>query len=30
LVERVCGEPAQSRSYLSYLRGKFGQLYGLN
>jgi carboxypeptidase Taq len=30
LVQRVCGEPAQSRSYLSYLRGKFGQLYGLN
>lgn len=30
LVERVCGEPAQSRSYLGYLREKFGTLYGLH
>ncbi len=29
LVERVCGEPAQSRSYLNYLNGKFRDLYGL-
>jgi carboxypeptidase Taq len=30
LVRRVCGEPAQSRSYLRYLRAKFGELYGLS
>lgn len=30
LIERVCGEPAQSRSYLNYLRAKFGELYGLD
>jgi carboxypeptidase Taq len=27
LVERVCGEPAQSRSYLRYLNEKFRALY---
>ena len=30
LIERVCGEPAQSRSYRNYLRAKFGALYGLD
>ena len=30
LVQRACGEPAQSRSYLRYLRAKFGELYGLS
>lgn len=29
LVERVCGEPAQSHSYLNYLNAKFRDLYGL-
>ncbi len=29
LVERACGEPAQSRSYLNYLNTKFRALYGL-
>lgn len=29
LVQRVCGEPAQSRSYLNYLNTKFRDLYGL-
>lgn len=28
LVERVCGEPAQSRSYLNYLNTKFRAIYG--
>ena len=28
LVERVCGEPAQSRSYLRYLNTKFRAIYG--
>jgi carboxypeptidase Taq len=27
LVQRVCGEPAQSASYLAYLRGKFRDVY---
>ncbi|MBC8140188.1 MAG: carboxypeptidase M32 [Armatimonadetes bacterium] len=27
LVERVCGEPAQSRSYLKYLNDKFRAIY---
>jgi carboxypeptidase Taq len=30
LIERICGEPAQSHSYLNYLNGKFGALYGLS
>jgi carboxypeptidase Taq len=29
LVKRVCGEPAQSRSYLNYLNAKFRDVYGL-
>ncbi len=29
LVQRVCGEPAQSHSYLKYLNTKFRTLYGL-
>jgi carboxypeptidase Taq len=29
LVQRVCGEPAQSRSYLNYLNTKFRDVYGL-
>jgi carboxypeptidase Taq len=29
LVERVCGEPAQSRSYLTYLNTKFRDVYGI-
>ena len=28
LVQRVCGEPAQSRSYLNYLNTKFRAIYG--
>lgn len=28
LVQRICGEPAQSRSYLNYLNQKFRPLYG--
>lgn len=28
LVQRVCGEPAQSRSYLKYLNNKFRAVYG--
>ena len=27
LVERICGEPAQSRSYLKYLNAKFRDVY---
>jgi carboxypeptidase Taq len=27
-VEKICGEPAQSRSYLAYLNGKYRGLYG--
>lgn len=27
LVQRICGEPAQSRSYLNYLTAKYGDLY---
>jgi carboxypeptidase Taq len=30
LVQRVCGEPAQSRSYERYLNAKFRPLYGLS
>lgn len=30
LVERVCGEPAQSRSYLRYLNTKFSDVYGVS
>lgn len=29
LVQRACGEPAQSRSYMRYLRSKFSDVYGL-
>jgi carboxypeptidase Taq len=29
LIERACGEPAQSRSYLNYLNAKFRALYAL-
>jgi carboxypeptidase Taq len=29
LVQRICGEPAQSRSYLNYLNTKFSDVYGL-
>lgn len=29
LVERVCGEPPQSRSYLNYLNTKFKDVYGV-
>jgi carboxypeptidase Taq len=29
LVQRACGEPAQSRSYLNYLNSKFKDVYGL-
>jgi carboxypeptidase Taq len=29
LVQRVCGEPAQSRSYLRYLNRKFREVYGV-
>jgi carboxypeptidase Taq len=29
LVERVCGEPAQSHSYLTYLNTKFRAIYGI-
>ncbi|MDX1935329.1 MAG: carboxypeptidase M32 [Capsulimonadales bacterium] len=30
LVERICGEPAQSRSYLRYLNRKYRDVYGLD
>ena len=30
LVEKVCGEGAQSRSYLRYLNNKFRELYGID
>ena len=30
LVQKVCGEPAQSRSYLRYLNNKFRELYGID
>ncbi len=30
LVQRACGEPAQSHSYLRYLRAKFSDVYGLS
>ncbi|HZS95070.1 MAG TPA: carboxypeptidase M32 [Chloroflexota bacterium] len=30
LITRATGEPLQSRSYVVYLKGKFGELYGLN
>lgn len=30
LVQRACGEPAQSRSYLEYLNAKFRGVYGLS
>jgi carboxypeptidase Taq len=29
LVQRATGEPIQSRSYIRYLREKFGEIYGL-
>jgi carboxypeptidase Taq len=29
LVQRVCGEPAQSHSYLNYLNTKFRDVYGI-
>ena len=29
LIQRVCGEPAQSRSYLHYLNTKFRDVYGI-
>jgi carboxypeptidase Taq len=29
LVQRICGEPAQSRSYLNYLNTKFRDVYGI-
>lgn len=29
LIERVTGEPLQSRSYMRYLRTKYGEIYGL-
>jgi carboxypeptidase Taq len=29
LVQRICGEPAQSRSYLKYLNTKFRDVYGV-
>jgi carboxypeptidase Taq len=29
LIQRATGEPLQSRSYLTYLRDKFGAIYGL-
>jgi carboxypeptidase Taq len=29
LVQRICGEPAQSRAYLNYLNAKFRTVYGL-
>jgi carboxypeptidase Taq len=29
LIERVTGEPLQSRSYVAYLRKKYGEIYGL-
>jgi carboxypeptidase Taq len=29
LAVRVTGEPLQSRSYLAYLKGKYGEIYGL-
>jgi carboxypeptidase Taq len=30
LARRVTGEPLQSRSYVAYLKRKFGEIYGLN
>lgn len=30
LMQRVTGEPLQSRSYVAYLRAKYGEIYGLN
>ena len=30
LVQRICGEPAQSQSYLRYLNNKFRELYGID
>lgn len=29
IAERATGSPVQSKSYLSYLEGKFGEIYGL-
>lgn len=29
LVQQATGEPIQSRSYMRYLKGKFGEIYGL-
>ena len=29
LVQRITGEPIQSRSYMRYLKTKFGEIYGL-
>jgi carboxypeptidase Taq len=29
LVQRATGEPIQSRSYMRYLKQKFGEMYGL-
>jgi carboxypeptidase Taq len=29
LVQRCCGEPPQSRSYLDYLNAKFRDVYGI-
>jgi len=30
LVQRITGEPIQSRSYMRYLKEKFGEIYGLD
>lgn len=30
LIERATGQPLTAKPYLNYLRGKFGEIYGLN